>query len=239
MVLIYWIVYRYSGSTWYGGMAFCLASLLSKTNEFASGGGTEPLSLMLMLLAWSIWLWKSEKVSWLRLILYFGILYVGCFCRPHNQFLLMASVILILDPLNVYKKWFLFFWLMCLGTYFLSIEQMSSEATLKFPYLFSFLVGTPGHPGHAIFREYWNGFGVMDLFDHKALLIDKIKLGAYILKQYWSHWLPHVLILLCCSLFSKRKALCHCLLLVYVASLFFGGMGHLVPRYWEDKWGHS
>lgn len=201
---------------------------------FSASGGTESLSQFFLVMSFWLLYICIPGLKKQYLILLASVLIVGCFIRPQNQFLLFSLFFL---PLFTFKGKKVFWFAFCILILLLSLvikNLFASTGDITFPYSFSFLVGTPEFPGHQIFREYKNGFSLEQLWQAREQLSYKVGVGIHFLKQYWTGWLPHLLFLLLVFWRSKRhRGLAASICLVYMASLFFAAMGHLVPRYWE------
>jgi hypothetical protein len=77
-----------------------------------------------------------------------------------------------------------------------------------------------------------DGFAFSDLWSEKDQMVGKLKTGWYIMKMYWTGWLPALIVLFTSSMIGPFKAISRINTLILLAGIFFAATGHLVPRYW-------
>ena len=219
------------------GVFACAAGVISdSTRASAACGGTESLSQAFM--AWSLallllYLRRPNRAGLATLII---VSWLGCFVRPHNLFWGMALVSLFFVKASSNRERIRVgrVGLEAFAAYIVICRLIALGSDLRFPYLFSFLVNTPRHPGHEIFRLYFpGGFRLETLWAERRQLLEKIPVGLAVLKQYWTGWLPHAAGLAFALISSKSRAVPALVLSVLMLSLLSSGLGHLVPRYWE------
>jgi hypothetical protein len=216
------------------GWAMGLSMGLSPSSwEFATSGGSDAFGLLSFNLAVLsfYFLLHEHRLKYWALGLFFAAL--SALARPQGQILLLASVGLMMVPLQISKLKGFCLWILALALTKILQNLALGDKSLVFPYAFSFLVGTTPWPGHALFREFYSdGFGLKQVWMHQDLWPEKLALGWQVLKQYWDSWLPTGLIF-CWGLgFKKTRTLSFGLLSILGALLFLSASGHLVPRYW-------
>ncbi|MBF0196862.1 MAG: hypothetical protein HQL32_04100 [Planctomycetes bacterium] len=218
----------------YLGLLLVAAVLCSEyLLSYGCSGSSETTSLFFLLAALSLMVLYQHRPSSFCMVALFLVLFLGCYARPQNQFFLIALPMWVFVQSGLFKWRWLIAVPLLLGAFFALNRMMVGNGQITFPYSFSFLVGCPPFPGHQLFREYWGGFGLAQVLERQDYLWDKALLGWYVLKQYWTEWLPHLLFLSAAALRGKYRGLARVVFLTLMASLFFSAMGHLVPRYWR------
>lgn len=234
MLLLLYVIGVLAGGHWKIGMGLCFAGiLLPAARGFSYSGLSESISQLWILVTLVFMVLYIKEIRFRNLALLFAAAFIGLWCRPHNQFLFIALFALIFIGEPRQKLSFALAWLTIFFTWSILKRSLIEDDEIVFPYLFSFLVNTPNHMGHEIFREYRGAFTFQDLWTERDQLWHKIFAGWYLMKQYWTGWLPQVCVLLLALWKGKAKLLSFCALLVMAASIFFAAMGHMVPRYWE------
>jgi hypothetical protein len=174
---------------------------------------------------------KRERLPCVYVFI-FGMMAVWALVRPQNQLLLLGSLVL-LPWVQRRGAWFLS-WLCGLVVWKGLQAILLGQGGLVFPYSFSFWVGTSVFPNHDLFREYHSsGFSIDQMMAMSGLLLEKLSVGWSFLKQYWSSWLPHLLLCVLALWNRVSRPIALVLLFLHLSTIGLSAMGHLVPRYWE------
>ena len=225
----YWVK-RFAG--WQlATFAMALPLCFSKMSIFAVSGGAEALSMLFLVNAVGLlFLSRESSFTWLICI---TVSVLGAWIRPHNQLFLYGLFFpAIFSQPSQRLKYLAIFFLGVLTFHVMNFFVI--DHSLKFSYLFSFLVGTEIYPQHSLFREYFsNGFQTQLLLEHKDQIFDKIHIAIRLLKLNWPWWMPQVLVMLLVLRISKNLGIWLCLFSLLCSIIFLAAMGHLVPRYWE------
>lgn len=231
-LLLIFCIFTYCSEWRLGLIAVFLALMLGKMQSFSFSGGTESFSQAALLLCIFITLIYIKKPSYKNLTILCIVSILGCFIRPHNQFFLLALGPCLYISSCKNRKKIIIFWSVSLIFKYLLSKSLHDPNRLSFPYLFSFLVSSEKYPGHDIFKIYMDGFAFSDLWSEKDQMVGKLKTGWYIMKMYWTGWLPALLVLFTSSMIGPFKAISRINTLILLAGIFFAATGHLVPRYW-------
>jgi len=219
------------------GIRFAVLSMVvvlffPKVVSFASSGGTEPLSIFFLVNSLGILMLSQNKIKFWWLLL--AISMVGAWVRPHNQIFFYALFIPAIVQAKEQRALRLFGWIAAV-VFFHGFSQLYVvDFPLQFSYLFSFLCGTNAYPGHSMYRIYFSeGLNFEHLWNQRDEIIAKIDKAVYLLKLYWTGWLPQLALMFTAILFRAPSWVLSPLMLLFSVIMVLASMGHLVPRFWE------
>lgn len=233
-VVAYALFLRFTGSALFALSVASLTLLLPELQELTRSGGSDTLSQWLLLMQWGTLVAFSQRPTRTIWLLALCIGFIASFTRPHN-FILLLLTPMALGALGTVRQQLshLLVWMVAVTATLLARASSVEGSDVVFPYAFSFLVNTPNHPGHEIFRTFFpTGLMLSTVLEREQDLMAKVGIGWAFLKQYWPGWSIQLLILGFTCLRPTLRWAGLPLFFMAIGVVLLSMLGHLVPRYW-------